>query len=86
MPTPRTCEISDECFGGFTIIIDLDYYHSLEAIAHYVKGVLVSSLSRLNLVSLAAKAENKKFHIHDKNLLQIHNMPDNTVIWVCGHC
>ncbi len=50
MPTPRTCKISDECFGGFTIIIDLDYYHSLEAIAHYVKGVLVSSLRRLNLV------------------------------------
>jgi len=86
MPTPRTCEISDEFFGGFNIIIDLDYYHSLEDIANYVKNALISSLKRLHLDSLATKAENKKFHIHDKNLLQIHNMPNNTVIWVCGHC
>ena len=86
MPSPVTCQISDCDFGGFNIVIDIDYYYNLEEISAYVKTKLVSSLERLNLTCLIDKAKNKKLHIHDKKLSEIRNMNNAEILYVCGHC
>ena len=61
MPLARKCCISDNDFSGFEIIIDLDYYDSLEEIVSYVKTHLIKSLTKLKLELLVVKATEKKF-------------------------
>jgi len=80
------CKISDEDFGGYNIAVDVGHYRDVSAIAAYVKKMLVHSLRDLSLHCLVSKVENKKFHIHDKNLFQIHQMNNNEILYVCGHC
>ena len=86
MPLPRICKMSDEDFGGFNIVIDLDYYYSVEEISQYIKDKLVSSLERINLDCLVHKAKNKKFHIHNKTLAEAIMIAPNDTLFVCGHC
>jgi hypothetical protein len=86
MPLPRICKVSDNDFGGFNIIIDLDYYYSIEEISQYIKEKLVNSLKRINLNQLVYKATNKKFHIHDKTMADAIAMGPNDILYVCGHC
>ena len=86
MPTPRICQISDEIFGGFEVIIDLDYFYSLAEIAQHVKTTLTNSLQRLRLEALVHKIQKKNFHIHDKNFCQLRNMSNDAILYVCGHC
>ncbi len=86
MPTPRICQISDEIFGGFEMIIDLDYFYSLDEIAQHVKTTLTNSLQRLHLETLVNQIKNKRFHIHDKNFCQLRNMQNDAILYVCGHC
>ena len=86
MPTPRICQISDCDFGGFNIVLDLDYYYSLEEISKYVKNSLVRSLGRLSLTCLVEKANAKRLHIHDKKFSEIRSMQSQDILYVCGHC
>ena len=86
MPTPRVCQISDEIFGGFEMVIDLDYFYSLDEIAQHVKTTLTNSLQRLHLVTLVNQIKNKQFHIHDKNFCQLRNMQNDAILYICGHC
>ena len=50
MPNPRKCSISDDLFSGFEIIIDMDYYDSLQEIVDYVKSCLIKSLTKLRFI------------------------------------
>jgi len=86
MPTPRICQISDEDFGGFEVIIDIDYFYSLDEISAHIKNTLIVALQRLRLEALTHKAQAKNFHIHDKNFCQLRNMDNNAILYVCGHC
>ena len=86
MPLARKCCISDNDFSGFEIIIDLDYYDSLEEIVSYVKTHLIKSLTKLKLELLLVKATEKKFHIHDREIGTILLSEENSTIWICGHC
>ena len=86
MPLPRRCCISDNEFWGFEIIIDLDYYDSLEEIVAYVKYHLVNSLTKLKLEGMIKKANEKKFHIHDIEMGTLLMSDENSTIWICGHC
>ena len=86
MPLPRRCCISDNEFRGFEIIIDLDYYDSLEEIVGYVKYHLINSLTKLKLESLVKKANEKKFHIHDIEMGNLLMSNEKSTIWICGHC
>lgn len=80
------CKISDEDFGGYNIAVDVRYYRDINSIAEYVKNMLIHSLKDLNLNNLVSKAQNKQFHIHDKNLYQILQMNGTDTLYVCGHC
>ena len=86
MPLPRRCCISYNEFWGFEIIIDLDYYDSLEEIVAYVKYHLVNSLTKLKLEGMIKKANEKKFHIHDIEMGTLLMSDENSTIWICGHC
>jgi hypothetical protein len=87
-----TCQISDEIFGGFKVIIDLSYYDSKKEIIDYIKSLLIKILEKNNFISLREKALNYNFHIHDVDLNDFkNNIPENSpydehTIWICGHC
>lgn len=80
------CKISDEDFGGFNIGVDISHYHSLDDIANYVKCMLIKSLERLSLLTLATKVRNKRLHIHHKKFSELEQMGENEILYVCGHC
>jgi len=86
MPTPRICQISDDTFGGFEMIVDIDFFYTSDEIVQHVKNTLISSLERLHLPILVQQAQNKNLHIHDINFCQIHSMENNAILYVCGHC
>ena len=86
MPTPRVCQISDDTFGGFEVVIDLDYFYTLDEISAFIKTTLINSLKRVHLEVLVNTAKNKKLHIHDKNFCQLRNMNADDILYVCGHC
>ena len=86
MPCSRTCQISDESFGGFKIIVDLDYYYNTKEIADYVKSKLIASLTKLHLGQLVVSAKNKNFHIHDKDIYDLRKSAQTHTVWICAHC
>lgn len=86
MPTARTCQISDEIFGGFQISVDIDYYYDTNEIANYVKQKLISALSNIHLGQLINTAKDKCFHIHDKDIYDLRRTTSSEIIYVCGHC
>ena len=86
MPKPRKCCISDDMFSGFEIVIDLDFYNSLEEIVDYVITHLINSLNKFKLEILGTQAKQKDFHIHDITISQLLLNGDDSIIWVCGHC
>ncbi len=86
MPTSRKCQISDETFGGFQIIVDLDFYYDTKELCKYVKEKLVSSLNKLHLGQLTFRAKEKNFHIHDKDIYDLRRYTENEIIYICAHC
>lgn len=86
MPNPQKCSISDDLFSGFEVIIDMDYYDSLQEIVDYVKSCLIKSLTKLKLEYIIKKVNEKNFHIHDRSIGQILLNNNDSTIWVCGHC
>lgn len=86
MPCPRKCQISDELFGGFQIIVDLDFYYNTKELADYVKDKLIASFNKLHLGQLVVSVKNKNFHIHDKDIYDLRRGKKEDIIWICAHC
>ena len=86
MPCTKICQISDELFGGFQIVIDLDFYYNTQEIADYVKEKLIASFKKLHLGQLVVSVNDKKFHIHDKDIYDLRKGKIDEIIWVCAHC
>ena len=86
MPRSRKCQISDETFGGFQLIVDLDFYYDTKEVCEYVREKLIGSLNKLHLGQLSVQAKQKIFHIHDKDIYDLRRQGDNDIIYVCGHC
>ena len=59
MPTPRVCQISDDTFGGFEVVIDLEYFYTLDVISAFIKTTLINYLKRVHLEVLVNNAKNK---------------------------
>ena len=86
MPRSRKCQISDETFGGFQLIVDLDFYYDTKEVCEYVREKLIGCLNKLHLGQLSVQAKQKNFHIHDKDIYDLRRQGDNDIIYVCGHC
>ena len=86
MPRSRKCQISDETFGGFQLIVDLDFYYNTKEVCEYVREKLIGSLNKLHLGQLSVQAKQKNFHIHDKDIYDLRKGGENDIIYVCAHC
>lgn len=86
MPNTRTCQISDEIFGGFQITVDIDYYYNTKELADYVAERLIASLKNIHLGQLVITANNKNFHIHDYDIYDLRKRKSTDIIYICAHC
>lgn len=83
-------QVSDDIFWGFRMKIPKSDLYQIEPekqkeyVCNYVKNELHNTLENLHLLNLTIKLKESRFHIHSRlNLLEV---CDNEVVFVCGHC
>ena len=84
--TVITFKISDELFQGYEVVLDLDYYESMEEICAQVVRTLTTHLELHKFEILLDKLKQKKFDIHDETFGNILLKSQDEIVWVCTHC
>ena len=88
MVNNRVAQISDDVFGGYRTLVDLDELRDadgLDEIVSTVRRAIREDLVKLNLDALVRILDGKVLHIHDKTIEE-YLLNENLTIWVCGHC
>ena len=80
-----TFKISDELFQGYEIVLDLDYFETLEDIYTQVITTLTAHLELHKFEILLERLNGKNFHIHDETIGTILLKPQTEIVWVCSH-
>ena len=81
-----TFKISDELFQGYEVVLDLDYFETLEEIYDQVTKTLTTHLELHKFEQLLERLKGKKFHIHDETMGNILLKSQTEIVWVCSHC
>ena len=84
--TVITFKISDELFQGYEVVLDLDYYESMEEICAQVVQTLTTHLELHKFEILLDKLKQKNFDIHDETFGNILLKSQDEIVWVCTHC
>ena len=84
--TVITFKISDELFQGYEVVLDLDYYESMEEICEQVVRTLTTHLELHKFEILLDKLKQKNFDIHDETFGNILLKSQDEIVWVCTHC
>jgi hypothetical protein len=80
-----TFKISDELFQGYEVVLDLDYFETLEEICTQVTKTLKTHLELHKFEILLERLKGKNFHIHDETIGTILLKPQTEIVWVCSH-
>ena len=86
MVNVRKFTISDDHFSGFSQMIDLDEFDSLNEICSTVYGSIFKLLTRYNFIILLEKLKEKNFHIHDYTFESLLMSNSNKEFFICSHC
>ena len=78
--------ISDECFRGFSIIVSIHNFSSIQDLTIYIKDMLIANLKVINLVNLIEKAKNMSLHHHTYKFINELNEDPNDIIYLCSCC
>jgi len=81
-----TFKISDELFQGYEVVLDLDYFETLEEIYDQVTKTLKTHLELHKFEMLLVRLKDKKFHIHDETMGNILLKSQTEIVWICSHC
>ena len=81
-----TFKLSDELFQGYEVVLDLDYFETLEEIYDQVTTTLKTHLELHKFEMLLARLKEKKFHIHDETMGTILLKSQDDIVWMCSHC
>jgi len=81
-----TFKISDELFQGYEVVLDLDYYETMEGIYEQVTSTLKAHLELHKFERLLERLKLKKFHIHDETFGSVLLKSQTDIVWVCSHC
>lgn len=73
--------VSSELFQGYTEIIQLDDFTSIQHLCNFIKNKLICHLCLLNLNILEEKVKNMSFHIH--NCKFIDELFEKSIIYIC---
>jgi|TARA_B110000037_G_C17113370_1_gene502752 hypothetical protein len=79
-------KISDDLFQGFEVVLDLDYFETIDEIYKQVTETIKCHLEMHKFEKLLEKLKEKNFHIHDEEFGSILLKSENDVVWVCSHC
>ena len=77
----KTVIVSSALFQGYTEMIDLSDFRSIEHLCNFIKKKLMAHLCLLNLSTLEEKVHDTDFHIHDCKFLD--ELSDKRIIYVC---
>jgi len=81
-----TFKISDKHFQGYEVILDLDYFETIEEICEQVVTTLKTHLELHKFEQLLERLKQKDFHIHDETMGAILLKSQDEIVWVCSHC
>jgi hypothetical protein len=81
-----TFKISDKHFQGYEVILDLDYFETIEEICEQVVTTLQTHLELHKFEQLLERLKHKDFHIHDETMGAILLKSQDEIVWVCSHC
>ena len=81
-----TFKISDRHFQGYEVILDLDYFETIEDICNQVVTTLKTHLELHKFEQLLERLKEKDFHIHDETMGSILLKSQDDIVWVCSHC
>ncbi len=81
-----TFKISDKHFQGYEVILDLDYFETIEEICEQVVTTLKTHLELHKFEQLLERLKHKDFHIHDETMGAILLKSQDEIVWVCSHC
>ena len=79
-------KISDELFQGFEVVLDLDYFETMDEICKQVTRTLRYQLEFQNFEMLLEKLDDRNFHIHDEEFGSILLKSPEDIVWICSHC
>ena len=82
----RKFVVSDDTFGGYSQMVDIDEVESLADIIGIVRRGLARGLADLGLTVLSSKVTDANFHIHSISFEDILMSETNETYYVCGHC
>ena len=77
--------LSCDILWGYFMIIDPDWFVSMDAIVRCVIYNLQSMLRNQGLDVLFEKTKNMHFHIHDHTLESLRTTSLNSTIYICDH-
>jgi hypothetical protein len=80
-----TFKMSDELFQGFEVVLDLDYFETLDEIYKQVTETLKCHLELHKFEILLEKLKEKNFHIHDEEFGSILLKSQEEIVWICSH-
>ena len=80
-----TFKMSDEFFQGYEVVLDLDYFETVEEIYAQVTKTLKTHLELHKFEMLLERLNGKKFHIHDETMGTILLKSQEDIVWVCSH-
>ena len=83
---PRKFIISSELFGGYEVMIDLNYCNSLDDIVNTVYDDLYNCLVQHKFEYLTNKVRLCHFHIHNFTFENIILSDREETFYICDHC